>query len=103
MKILILDLYKLCYRITGSHAFSVGFAFVYITILNLIVTYGIGVLMPGSAASKIIHILLSFPVCIATVIIMLLINFWIMTPLKNMKKERKNKVSYWGIVMYTCI
>lgn len=103
MKILILDLYKLMYRLTGKNTLSIFVAFVYISILNLIVLYGLGALMPGSATSKIVHVLFRFPISVVTAIIIFLLNFWIMHPLKNIKKEKKNKISYWGIIMYTCI
>ena|ERR1035437_8484579 len=103
MKILILDLYRLIYRITGKNTLSIVITLVYITILNLIVAYGLGTLLPGSTTSEIIAILFRFPIYFATAIIMFLVNFWIMYPLKNIKKERNNKISYWGIIMYTCI
>ncbi len=103
MKILILDLYKMMYRISGKSTLSLVVALIYITILNLVVMYGLGVLMPGSTTSKVMHLLFRFPVYIITAIIVFLIDLWIMHPLKNIKKERRNKISYWGIVMYTGI
>jgi cytochrome bd-type quinol oxidase subunit 1 len=103
MKLLILDLYKLFYRITNNNRISVALSVLYISVLNMVVLYGLGTLLPSPLLSGIVSVLFRFPVYFATGVVMILINLWIMSPLKNLKKERKNRISYWGILMYTGI
>lgn len=103
MKILIVNLYKLVYRITGDNKASIIITLIYITILNLTVTYGISILASGVLPVKILQKFFAFPYIILTAVIMFLIDLWIMSPLKYIRAERKNKFTNWGIIMYTSI
>ena len=102
MKILILDLYRLMYRITGKSRLSVIITLVYITVLNLIAMYGLGILLEGLfRITSLIHSLFTRRLLPFTAIVMFLIDLWIMAPFKNIKKEKNKKLSYWGLIMYT--
>ncbi len=102
MRILILDIYRLLYKSTNKHAFSMGVTLTYITILNLVTLYGLGLLLKDSfSAAKIIIKLFSIRFLPITFILMFLMDLWIMTPLKHIKKEKKNPNSVWGLIMYT--
>jgi hypothetical protein len=101
MKLLMLNMYRILYGVTKDNRISIIVALVYITILNLIITYGFGMLAGGFLPVNIIHTLFVFPYIVLTAIGMLLIDIWIMMPLKFIKKEKKNPASYWGIIMYT--
>lgn len=74
----------------------------YITILNLVTLYGFGLLLKDSfSAAKIIMKLFSVRVLPVTFILFFLLDLWIMTPLKHIKKEKKNPNNVWGLIMYT--
>ncbi len=102
MKLLILDLYRLSYRLTGKNTPAIAITLIYITFLNLIITYALGILLEGLYhITSIVHNLYAFPYIIGTSVLMFLISVSIMSPFKNIKKELKKKPGYWGITMYT--
>jgi hypothetical protein len=103
MKLLVVDLYRLMYRITGENTSAIIVTLIYVTVLNLVVLYGLGILLQGMPVANIIRVLFKFPVYIVTVIAIFLINIWVMSPFKDIKKERNNKINYWGMIMYTTI
>ncbi|MCW3122497.1 MAG: hypothetical protein JWQ38_1989 [Flavipsychrobacter sp.] len=100
MKILLVDLYKLIYRITNNSLLSIIVSLIYFTILNMVLIYGLSTLLP---AAKALHILFKFPIYIITAVAMFLLNRWIMAPFKNIKKEKKVPIGYWGLIMYTAV
>ena len=89
MKRLIADLYKIVYKVTNAHMASLLFSIAFVSTLNYISLYGIGLLLERNAAAKIIHKLVSFPVSVGTFIVIFLLNLWLMTPLKNLSKHRQ--------------
>ena len=104
MRRLIADIYKILYKITRERYLSLIISIVYITILNLITIQGLGRLLEGwMSVIGYLRLLFRFPYIIATTIIMLGINFLIMLPLKNLKKERQKKPAIIPIVIYTVI
>jgi hypothetical protein len=79
-------------------------AIVYVTILNLITIDGLGMLLEGwMPTTRFIHILFIFPYFIVTALIMFFINYLVMLPLKNLRKERSKKPVLLPIVIYTII
>lgn len=100
MKILLLDLYKLLFRITNNSIFSIVVSVVYITFLNMVAIYGLTQVLP---AAKSLQILFRFPFSAVTAVIMLSLAVWVMSPFKNIKKEKKKPIGYWGLIMYTCL
>jgi len=103
MKRLIADLYKIVYKITNANMVSLMFSISYVSVLNFISLYGIGLLLERNSAAKIIHKLVSYPVSIATFIVIFLVNLWLMTPIKNLSKERKKPPFYPSIIAYTLV
>jgi len=103
MKRLIADLYKIVYKVTNAHMASLLFSIAFVSTLNYISLYGIGLLLERNAAAKIIHKLVSFPVSVGTFIVIFLLNLWLMTPLKNLSKERKKQPFYPSIIAYTLV
>lgn len=104
MRILILDIYRLLYKSTNRHVFSIGVTLTYITVLNLMTLYGLGLFLKDSfSVAKIIIKLFSLRLIPLTFIIMFLVDLWVMTPLKHIRKEKKNPNSYWGLIMYTLV
>jgi len=103
MKRLIADVYKTVYKISGAKSFSIIFAIAYISALNLISIYGLGLLMEGWMPTRFVHKLFASPYYIFTTIAMLLFNLWMMTPLKNLSKERNKPPFYPSIIAYTLI
>lgn len=101
MKRLIADLYKLIYRLTHTHAASVVIAVAYVSLLNLITLYGIGLLMERNAMAKMMKVLFSARFIPFTSVVMFLLNLWLMTPLKNLHKERKKPPFYPPVIAYT--
>gem|GEM_PF-3595974 len=100
MKILLLDLYKLLFRITNNSIFSIIVSVVYITFLNMVAIYGLTQVLP---AAKSLQILFRFPFSAVTGVLMLSLAVWVMSPFKNIKKEKKKPIGYWGLIMYTCL
>ena len=100
MKILLVDLYKLLYRITNKSTLSIIISLIYITFLNLVVMYGLAMLLP---AASVLQILFRRPIIIVTATAMFLLNRWIMSPFKNIKKEKKKPIGYWSLIMYTSV
>lgn len=102
MKLLILDLYRLVYRIVGKNTPAIVITLIYITFLNLVSTYALGILLEGLFnVTSVIRRLFAFPFILGTIVLMFLISVSIMAPFKNIKKELKKKPGYWGVVMYT--
>ena len=103
MRILMLDLYRILLRMTDNSQLSIIITLVYITVLNLITTYGFGILAEEFLPTHIVYTLFAYPYVFGTAIIMFLIDLWIMSPYRYLKKEKKNKLAYWGLVFYTGI
>jgi len=103
MKLLIADVYKLIYKMSGAHRLSLGIAVAYITLLNLITICGLALLLEGWMPTKVIHKLFTFPYYFVTASFLLLINFLIMLPIRNLKKKRKQRILYIPIIIYTVI
>jgi len=103
MKRLIADIYKIVYHITHVKSVSFIFALAYITALNLISIYGLALLLSTWLPTKIILKLFVFPYIIIISALILLLNFLLVRPIKNMHNERKKMPFYPSIIAYTLI
>jgi len=103
MKLLIADVYKLIYKMSRAHRLSLCIAVAYVTLLNLITISGLALLLEGWMPTKIIHKLFLFPYYFITTSVLLLINFLIMLPVRDLKKKRKQRIIYIPIIIYTLI
>jgi hypothetical protein len=103
MKRLIADIYKIIYHITHVKSLSFIVALVYVTALNLISIYGLALLLSTWLPTKIILKLFVFPYSIIISALILLLNFQMIRPLKNMHNERKKMPFYPSIIAYTLI
>lgn len=101
---MIADIFKIIYGLTGSKLFSLLFAVTYITILNLVVLKGLGLLIQDwLKVVKLMQKIFAFPYLVITFVVMFGINFLSMLPLKNLRKERQKKPVILPIAIYTLI
>ena len=67
MRRLIIDIYRIVFRLTGAKLLAIGVGLVYMTLLNLVMIYGLGLLMEGWLPfMSIVHKLFAFPFYIVT-------------------------------------
>ncbi len=109
MKRLIADVYIIIYRLTRGKMFSLIFSIAYVSALNLMALYGLGLLLKGWMPTGFIHKLFVTPYVLFTIVAMFLFNMWMMRPLKNLSKER-NKLPYYpliiaytGVIIVLCV
>jgi hypothetical protein len=88
------------FRITNNSIFSIVVSLVYITFLNMVAMFGLTQVWPDITS---LQILFRFPFSAVTGVILLSLAVWVMSPFKNIKKEKKKQIGYWGLIMYTCL
>ena len=104
MRRLIADLYKIVYKITASKIISFFSALIYITLLNLLTIYGLGILLEDWLPElTYVHRLFAFPYNFGVGIAMLSFNFWLMLPLHKLSEEIEIKPMTRPIILYTVI
>lgn len=104
MKRLITDIYKILYRITSNKIISVIIAVLYLSALNLVTIYGLVFLLKNLEKKiKIILIFFSYPYFIYLSLTMLLLNFWLLTPFKNLSKEKRIRPFVAPIIVYSLV
>ncbi len=102
MRSLIIDIYKIVFRLTKIKPLAIGVGLVYMTILSLIMIYGLGLLTEGWLPfMSIVHRLFSFPYYIATAIAVLGLTYWLMPPMSSISKESKKQSSPAMLIIYT--
>jgi len=102
MKRLIVDIYRIVFRLTGVKLFALIFALVYMTALNIIMIYGLGLLTKDWLSfMAIIPKLFSFPYYFVTSIAVLGITFWLMPSFQSIAKEGKKESSPLALILYT--
>lgn len=103
MRKLIVDIYRIIYRITGNKAVSLLSALTYISVLNLVVIYGLSILLQGLLhETRLIVKLFSFPYnLILAIMVMVLINFCMMLPLYKLSKDAKRRAHVVPLLVYT--
>ena len=101
MKTLIVDVYRFIYRFTGAKFFSTAIAVIYVTVLNMVMLYGLGVLMAGWVPTGFIVKLFVFPYIAFTFIGVLLITLRFKPGKKAIAKEAKKTKDYTFIMVYS--
>lgn len=99
-------IYAFVYRITGAKYVALGFGLTYITILNLITVYGLSHLLEGIAPAPIVTIiykLFKLPLIILTIPGMFFLNYSLISPIKDLEKDKRNQDNYWPVIIYTLI
>ena len=101
MRSLIVSIYRLVYNITRFKLFSFVVAIAYITLLNLVMVYGLGLLLEGWMPTSIVHKLFAFPLIIFTTGLMTYLIYKATPPRKSISKDAKKTTSYTAILVYT--
>jgi len=102
MRVPIVDLYKILYNKTRAKWPSIIGAVAYISLLNVITIRGLAVLMETWVpAVKVIKTIFRFPYVLLPALVILSLNYMIITPIKNLKKERQKKPYALPIIVYT--
>ena len=102
MRPLTLEAYKVLYLLTGARVFSYYVSVFYITVLNVLVLMGLGMLLEGVFPTQIVHTMFSFPFNIPSGIILFLINLRVV-PLKMVEIVGQLKTKYAKLIIYTSL
>lgn len=104
MRLLIAELYKLLFRITGHRLFSLCFSLAYISTLNLIVIYGICVLLKDSSplAMQALRFFTLGHVVMAA-IVMILIDFLFVLPLRYLSVIPRRHMALAPLLVYSFV
>ena len=106
MKRIMSGIYAFVYRLTGAKYVALVFGLTYITILNLITVYGLSQLLQGVAPPPIVTIIgkmFKFPLIILTVPGMFFLNYTLISPIKDLEKDKRNQDNYWPVIIYTLV
>ena len=101
MRRLIADVYKIVFGFTQSKVISLFTALAYITTLNVLLIYGLGILAEGWLPTSYVHIAFAFPYIIGVIAAMFIFNFVIMLPLQNLSRSKETGVMYAPLIVYT--
>jgi len=103
MRKLIVDIYRIIFGVTGNKAVSLLGALVYVAVLNIVVIYGLSLLLEGLLHETVWVVkLFSFPYCLALgILAMVAINFCMMLPLYKLSKDAKRHPSVVPLIIYT--
>ena len=102
MRPLTLEAFKVLYLLTGARVFSYYVAVGYVTILNVLVLMGLGMLLEGVFPTGIVHTMFSFPFNIPSGIILFLINLKVV-PIKMVEIVGQIKTKYAKLIIYTSL
>jgi hypothetical protein len=103
MRGLIGDIYKLLFRLSGNRPFSFVFALFYVSVLNLVIIYGISQLLEGWWMSISLFVkMFAFPYSVLMVLLMMLLNFLTMLPLRYLLRDARRHASVIPVLVYTC-
>ena len=103
MRRLIADIYKIIYKRTENKAISLFSALAYISTLNLLILYGLGILAEGWMPTSLVHKLFAFPYIVVTSVAMFVFDFVIMLPLQKLSRDKESAVLYIPIIVYTLV
>ena len=101
MRSLIVAVYRLVYDVTRFKAFSVVIAVAYITLLNLVMIYGLGLLLEGWMPTSIVHRLFAFPYILFTTALMTYLIIKVTPTRKTLSKDAKKVTKYTAVLIYT--
>ncbi len=106
MKRIMSGIYAFVYRITSSKYVALVFGLTYITILNLITVYGLSHLLEGIAPKPIVNFinkLFKLPLILLTIPGMFFLNYTLISPVKDLEKDKRNQDNYWPVIIYTLV
>ncbi len=104
MKRLITDLYTVLYKFTGNKLISIAIVVLYFSAINLVTIYGFSYLLKDwTPGMETVNELFSFPLIIMLIPIMTALNLWILTPLKNLSKEKRKHPFITPIIVYSMV
>ncbi len=101
MRSLIVAVYRLVYNVTRLKVFSVVISVAYITLLNLVMIYGLGQLMAGWLTPPIVLMLFRFPYIIFTTALMTYLIIKVTPTRKTLSKDAKKVTKYTAVLIYT--
>jgi len=101
MRLQILYLYTTLFELTGWQIFSLSVAVAYITALNYISIYGVGILF-RSIFHSFFYKLFSIPYCGGMLVLIMLINFIAIQPLEIFSKKKQKNTAL-AIATYTTV
>jgi hypothetical protein len=102
MKSVIADVYKIVYRISSSKLLALILSLCYIAIINLILIYGLIMLLAAWYPQISVGLkLFRFPYNLILVLVMVGVNFQIMQPIANLSKERSKNIQLAPLIIYT--
>lgn len=102
MKRLMADIYKYVYKIVGSKLFSYLFTILLVTICNLLLVYGLSILLEGWIGTfKLVHKLFAYPKNISvTSAIMLYMCYRTMPSIDSLTKDKVKNPFLTPILLY---
>ncbi len=101
MRRLIADVYKIIFGFTQNKIISLFTALAYITAINLLLIYGLGILAEGWLPTSYVHMAFAFPYIIVVIVAMFVLNFVIMLPLQNLSNREEASVMYVPLIVYS--
>ncbi len=101
MRSLIVAVYRLVYDVTRFKLFSLVVAIAYISLLNLVMIYGLGQLMAGWLTPPFVLKLFKFPYIIFTALLMTYLIYRATPNRKNLSKDAKKVTKYTAVMIYT--
>ena len=101
MRSLIVAVYRLVYNVTRFKVFSVVIAVAYITLLNLVMVYGLGQLMRGWLTPPIVLMLFRFPYILFMTALMTYLIIKVTPTRKTLSKDAKKVTKYTAVLIYT--
>lgn len=102
MRTLIADIYKIVFRVTGIKSVSFLFALAYVSTLNIIILYGITLLLEDwrPEMGEVVKVF-SFPDNLLLALGMMFINFLVMLPLRYLLRDSTHHASIVKLLVYT--
>ena len=101
MRSLIVAVYRLVYNVTRFKVFSVVISVAYITLLNMVMIFGLGMLMEGWMPTSIVHKLFAFPYILFITALMTYLIIKVTPTRKTLSKDAKKVTKYTAVLIYT--
>jgi len=102
MKQLMIETFKIAYRLSGFSLFSYLFSWLFITLLNLITLWGLAFLLKNWLKfMDFVDKAFNFPWIFLTIILVLYYNFRKMPSMHDISKEKKKDIIFLPFTVYT--
>jgi len=101
MRSLITSVYRFVYNLTRFKLFSKVIAIAYVALLNLVMIFGLGIMLEGWMPTSIVHKMFAFPFIIFTAALMTYLIYKATPPKKTLSKDAKESQSYTPVLIYT--